>query len=54
MSSKLKKIGSFFLLFLLLLGAIFYSSFVSEQIYEESRSHLLEIYKKSNKSIPHF
>lgn len=54
MSSKLKKIGSFFLLFLLLLGAIFYSSFVSEQIYEESRSHLLEIYKKSNNTFSVF
>ena len=54
MSSKLKKIGSFFLLFLILLGAIFYSSFVSEQIYEESRSHLLEIYKKSNNTFSVF
>ena len=48
MSPRIKRISLIVSTVVLLLGMTFYYKFVSEEIYRESRSHLLEIYEKTN------
>lgn len=47
MSVKIRRAVSTFIVVLLLASGVLYYRFVSEQIYKESRSHLLEIYSKA-------
>lgn len=54
MSSKFKKIGSIMLILVLLVSGVCYFKFVSEQIFMESKSHLFEIYTKSNNTFSMF
>ena len=48
MSPRIKRISLIVSTVVLLFGMTFYYKFVSEEIYKESRSHLLEIYNKTN------
>lgn len=48
MSLGIKRIGLIIFTVVLLFGMTFYYNFVSKEINEESRSHLMEIYNKTN------